>query len=131
MTARAVRAGLLYFAAAFAAGWMLGPLRELLIVPRWGRPIGLLADAPLILGASFLAARALLARRAPPFGRGERAAMGLVALAALLAGEDAVTRALEGTSIFAKWTGGGLAEGLAGFGLPLVFAVLPLVVGRR
>jgi hypothetical protein len=44
-----VKAGALYFALAFAAGWVFGPIRALLVIPRFGRTAGSLFEAPLML----------------------------------------------------------------------------------
>jgi hypothetical protein len=43
-----LRAGSLYFMLVFTVGWVLGPIRELLVVPRTGRTVGVLLEAPLM-----------------------------------------------------------------------------------
>ena len=57
MGGRIVRASLLYWGLAFAAGWLLGPIRELWVVPRFGRTAGFLLEASLMLLVIFAAAR--------------------------------------------------------------------------
>ena len=37
------KAALAYFALLFALGWVLGPIRELLVIPRFGAAMPLLA----------------------------------------------------------------------------------------
>lgn len=51
------KAGAFFFGLAFAAGWVLGPIRELWVVPRFGRTAGLLLEAPVMLAVMFAAAR--------------------------------------------------------------------------
>jgi len=43
---RALKTGALYFALVFAAGWVLGPVRELFVVPHVGRTAGVLLGLP-------------------------------------------------------------------------------------
>lgn len=57
-----LKASALYFALTFAAGWVLGPIREFRIIPRLGRTAGLLLEAPLMLAVSFAAARWVVSR---------------------------------------------------------------------
>src|SRR5262249_61178717 len=53
---RVLIAGTVYFAFAFAAGWVFGPIRELLVIPRVGRTVGYLFEAPLMLAVMVVAA---------------------------------------------------------------------------
>ncbi|MBR0662431.1 hypothetical protein GXW75_24460, partial [Roseomonas oryzicola] len=53
----AARAGVLYGGLAFAAGAVLGPLRELLLAPRIGGLAAALAEAAAMAGLLWLAAR--------------------------------------------------------------------------
>jgi hypothetical protein len=125
-----LRAGALYFALAFAAGWVLGPIREVWVIPRFGRTAGLLLEAPLIVAVSFVAARWVLQRFAVPPWLATRAVIGLVALGMLLVAEVVGARYLRGLS---------LADYVASFRSPpgavtaasfLVFAAMPMLVAR-
>ncbi|WP_431284795.1 hypothetical protein ACQW02_08285 [Humitalea sp. 24SJ18S-53] len=107
--------------AAFAAGFVLGPIREFLLVPAMGRIGALLVELPLLLlFCAWIAPRII--RR---FAVRARLAMGLCALALLLVLEFLAGVALRG------WD---LAEWLADFATPpglltlaayAVFAWLP------
>jgi hypothetical protein len=46
---RPLKAGLIYFLLVFAFGWVLGPIRELWAVPRFGRRAALLVEAVIML----------------------------------------------------------------------------------
>jgi hypothetical protein len=125
-----LQAGALYFALTFAAGWILGPIREFWVIPRLGRTVGFLLEAPLMLVVSFLVARWVVRRVAVPPTLQTRALVGLVALGMLLVAELLGAWGLRGLSP---------ADYLASFGsrpgavtaatLPF-FAAIPLLIGR-
>ena len=46
---RTLKAGTIYFLLVFAVGWVLGPIRELWLVPHLGRTTGSLFEAPLMV----------------------------------------------------------------------------------
>jgi len=123
---RAVPRGLLYALVAFAFGFVLAPVRELLLAPRVGLLAATLAELPaMLLFCWWLAGR--LARGLP--GPRARLAMGAAALAALLLAEFGVGAALRGRDL-AGWlrhfaTAEGAATGLS----YLVFAALPAARG--
>jgi hypothetical protein len=51
---RTVKAGVLYFAIVFGAGFVLGPIRLLWAVPRFGERMAELMEAPVMLSLPFL-----------------------------------------------------------------------------
>ena len=51
---RRLKAGLIYFLLIFALGWVLGPIRELWAVPRFGRITALLCEAVIMVIAMLL-----------------------------------------------------------------------------
>ncbi|HYC23067.1 MAG TPA: hypothetical protein VEI94_10205, partial [Candidatus Bathyarchaeia archaeon] len=82
---RALNAGAVYFALVFGAGFALGAIRLLVVVPRLGARTAELIEAPIMLAVTFLAARWTVSRLAVPPAWTRRLAMGGVALALLLA----------------------------------------------
>jgi len=52
-----LRAGVLYFAVVFGAGFILGPIRLLWAVPRFGPRIAELMEMPIMLVVIVVAAR--------------------------------------------------------------------------
>ena len=80
---RVLKAGALYFAAVFGAGFILGPIRILWAVPRFGPRVAELMETPLMLAVIIVAARAIVRRVAIPPAPAPRLGMGGVALALL------------------------------------------------
>ncbi|MFN7635213.1 MAG: hypothetical protein ACK5PI_10955 [Acetobacteraceae bacterium] len=116
--------GAVYFAACFAAGAMLGPIRVLLLEPGIGMVAAVMLEAPLILAVAAFTARAVLRRwpLASPL------AVGAVGLVLLLAAEAALATILDRPSPLdpprgpADWAGVALKGG---------FALMPAVLARR
>jgi hypothetical protein len=54
---RAAEPGVVYFLVVFAVGWILGPIRTLWAVPRFGALAGALMEAPLMLISMLVAAK--------------------------------------------------------------------------
>jgi len=48
---RALKAGVIYFVLVFAVGWVLGPIRELWAVPRFGRTTAVSFEPVIMLAA--------------------------------------------------------------------------------
>jgi hypothetical protein len=59
---RSLKAAVIYFLFVFAVGWVLGPIRELWVVPRFGRTTGVLLEAPIMLIAMIISARWVIRR---------------------------------------------------------------------
>ena len=129
---RALRAALLYFAVVFAAGFFLGTIRSLLLVPRLGEARAILVEAPLMLAVSLVAARFVVRRLAVPARLADRLQMGLIAFVLLMLAEI-----LLGMMLFATTPAATLAAmvspvRLPGFMVQLLFAALPaLLLVRR
>jgi len=61
-----VKAGVLYFALVFGAGFVLGTLRTLWVVPRVGTRMAELMETPIMLVITIVAARWIVHRLAVP-----------------------------------------------------------------
>jgi len=120
---------LIYFAAVFAVGFLLGSVRTVWLAPRIGVLLAVLVELPFMLAASWLCARRVLSRRPLP-RRGAALAMGLMAFVLLMAVELALAVAGFGQTP-GQWLAAlGTAAGLAGLAGQAVFALLPAVLWR-
>ena len=122
----ALKAGATYFAIVYLAGFVLGTVRVLLVVPRVGELTAVLLETPLILAVSWTGSRWCVDRFAVPQKASPRVVMGSSALVLLLLGE-------LGVSLFAfgrPWADTLAAfrspPGLIGLSAQGVFALLPL-----
>ena len=88
---RPLRAGIAYFAIVFAIGFVLGTIRVLLVIPRFGDTNAVLLELPVMLALSWFACRALINRFDVPPKGSARLAMGGVAFALLMLAELAVS----------------------------------------
>jgi hypothetical protein len=131
LVSKIAAAGALYFALVFAAGFLLGVVRELLLVPRVGIRTAELCEIPVMLCLAFLAARWVVRRRELPPTVASRLGMGAVALALLLAAELAVAIGLRGASLSEAFASRDPVSGAAYRVALALFALMPLVVGRR
>jgi hypothetical protein len=124
---RVGRAALAYFAIVFAAGAVLGTVRESLVLPRYG-PLGaVMLEAPAMLLACWLAARWVV-RRFAIMALGARLRLGLAAFAMLLAAELAGSLALRGMSA-GEWEAHfAQPEGFLALSLFVAFAAMPVIV---
>jgi hypothetical protein len=125
---RTLKASFGYFALVFAVGFALGAIRVPFVVPRLGVRWAELLEMPLMLLASFLAAR-FCVRRYGPFSVARRFAVGALALALLVAAELCLTLALE-QSIKEYVAGRDPVSGTAYLISLVVFAAMPLFIGR-
>jgi hypothetical protein len=126
---RQVRAGVAYFGWVFAAGFVLGTLRVLLVVPALGALAAVVLEVPVMLAIAWIIAGRVAARWAVPSRIGARLVMGGVALTLLLAAERLLGAALGTWEPPLASPAGrvGLAA-QAAFGL---IPVLQLLAGRR
>jgi hypothetical protein len=126
-----LKAGALYFLLVFGAGFALGTLRVLLVVPRLGARTAELIEAPVMLAVTVLAARWTVRRLAVPPARVPRLAMGGIALGLLLAAEFTLVLGLRGMSMRDYFASLDPVSGTVYYALLGVFAVMPLLVARK
>lgn len=124
-----VRAATLYFVTVYSAGFVLGSLREVLLVPALGSFSATAIEAPAMLAVCFAAARWITRRPVRPYTLRQRLALGAIAFGLLMLAEMVFAYALRGLT-FTMWVAefatpqGALSGALFG-----AFAILPALVG--
>lgn len=121
-------AGAAYFAIVFAAGFVCGVGRELVVTPALGSTLATLLEVPVMLTVCYLAAREVT-RRIDRATR-TRLIMGLVAFALLMVAELAFASLIRGWSINTWLTHFASPDGAIALLMFVLFALMPLVAGR-
>lgn len=128
---RALRAAFLYFALVFAAGFLFGTIRTMVLVPRLGEARAILVESPLMLAVSLVAARFVVQRLAVSERLSDRLAMGLIAFLFLMLAETLLGVLLFGTTPTATLAAMVSPAKLPGFMVQLLFAALPALLLLR
>ena len=131
---RTLRAAGIYFAIVFAAGFIFGTIRTLLLVPHIGATAAVTIEAPLILLVSWFASLAVVERLQIPAEFSRRLAMGAYAFTILMVAELAL-----GVILFGQTPAGHFASyrdlsQQIGLAAQLAFAFIPALqvsFGRR
>jgi hypothetical protein len=126
-----LKAAALYFGIVFGTGFVLGPIRMLGAVPRFGPRMAELMEMPVMLVVVVAAARWTVRRLAVPPAPARRVGMGSVALALLPAAELTVALWLRGLSIPEYVASLDPVSGPVYAGSLGAFAVMPLLVARN
>jgi hypothetical protein len=126
-----MKAGAVYFALVFGAGFALGALRVLFVVPHLGARTAELIEAPLMLAVTYFAARSTVRRLAVPSAWAPRLYMGCIALTLLLALEFTLALGLRGLSLREYFASLDPVSGTVYYALLAVFALMPAFVERR
>ena len=125
-----VKAGILYFVLVFAAGWVLGPIREFWLIPLVGQRAGLLTEVPLMVLAMIAAARWTIRKLGVTYAITTRTIMGVVALGLLLIAEAMGVRWARHLSWEAYLARFDLVTGsITGLSF-LLYAAMPMLVKR-
>jgi hypothetical protein len=125
-----LKAGLLYFALIFGVGFVLGTVRTLWIVPRFGTRIAELMEMPVMFVVTVLAARWVARRLCLPPAPATRLGVGFVALAFLLISEFSFVLWLRGLPIGEYLANRDPVAGTAYIVMLGAFSVMPLLVAR-
>ncbi len=126
-----LKAAVAYFAMVFGVGFVLGTFRVLWLAPQIGTRAAELLESPLMLLVTFLAARWVNTHCSRGGRPRDHLAMGLTALAFLLAAEIGLGLALRGGSVRTILLDKDLVSGTVYYALLGVYALLPWLLGRR
>lgn len=124
-------AGAAYFALVFGAGFVLGIIRELWAVPRFGMRVAELIEAPIMLAVVIFTASWIIARTGLSPAAPARVGMGLIALVLLLAAEFAAVIWLRGLSIEEYIAARDPVSGSVYVVMLALYTMMPLAVLRR
>lgn len=125
-----LKAGVLYFALVFGAGFVLGTIRILWIVPRFGTRTAELMEAPIMLVVTMLAARWVARLLSLTPKAGTRLGVGFTALGLMLGAESTFVLWLQGLTIGEYLASRDPVSGTVYFVMLGVFALMPLLVAR-
>lgn len=128
---RILKAGALYFALLFGVGFVLGPVRILWVVPRFGTRMAELMEAPIMLIVTVVAAQWIVRRLAVPPTPFSRLGMGCLALGLLLTAEFTLVLWFRGESISEYLASRDPVSGTVYYVLLGIFAIMPVLVARK
>jgi hypothetical protein len=126
-----LKAGILYFALTFGAGFVLGPIRVFRVVPHLGERTAELMEMPIMLGVMIMAARWIVRHLAVPSTWSSRLGMGGVALGFILAAELMLVCWLRGLSLGEYVASRDPVAGAVYLVMLAVFPLMPRLVARR
>ena len=125
-----LRARVLYFAIVFGAGFLLGSIRVLWIVPHFGERTAELMETPIMFVVTVVASRWIVRRLAVPPAMLGRLGMGGVALVLMLVAEFTLVLRLRGLSISEYFANRDPVAGVVYYAMLGVFSIMPVLVGR-
>jgi hypothetical protein len=125
-----LKAGALYFALVFGAGFVLGPIRILWLVPRFGTRIAELMETPLMFAVIIVAARWVVRRLALSSTSSKRLGVGIIALGLLLVAEFSLVLWLRGLTFRDYLASRDPVAGTVYIVMLGLFAIMPLLVAR-
>lgn len=121
----------LYLVLVFGAGFVLGTIRVLLLVPRFGERLAELMEVPLMMVVIVFAAKWVLQRFAVPPAVAIRLAVGLVALTLIVLLEFTLVLRVRGLTLAEYFRGRDPVSGTVYYLMLVVFALMPVLVARR
>jgi hypothetical protein len=125
------KAALAYFAAVFAAGFALGVIRTLWVVPAIGVRSAELIEMPLMIVVSIIACRSVILLFAVPPFVWPRLKMGLLAVVLLVGAELGLNSLFFGRAASEYLTNRDPVSGTAYFLALGIFAAMPVLLKRR
>ena len=125
-----VRAGISYFLVTFAAAFLFGTFRQLVLVPAIGVTYAVLIEMPVILSIAYFVARWINEKfnRATTFL--QRLAIGVIGFTCLMFSEAGLSSLFRGWT-FDKWLGHfATPDGAISLVMFVLFAFIPVLAGR-
>jgi len=126
-----LKAGALYFAVVFGAGFVLGTIRTVWAVPRFGTRVAELMETPIMFVVTVLAARWIVRRLAVPGKAPSRLGMGCIGLGLMLVAEFTLVLWLRGLSISEYLASRDPVSGTVYYVMLGLFCIMPLLVPPR
>jgi len=128
---RVLSTSLIYFGLVFASGFVLAPVRILVLQPRVGERLAELIELPLMVLVSWLLASWLMRRKLMPYRRWQRILVGALALLLILLAEFWVVLFVREISLDEYLATRDPVAALAYYISLLMFAAMPVWVARR
>jgi hypothetical protein len=127
-----LKSGLFYFVLVFAAGFALGTIRTLWIVPRMkiGARAAELIEAPIMVTVSLVAAGWVVRRLDVPFQLSSRLGMGCAALGLMLLAEFTLVLRMRKLSLAQYLAARDPVSGTVYYVALAFFAIMPMLVAR-
>ena len=129
--ALALRAGFIYFALIFSAGFTLGIFRIFVLLPRLAPSLAVLIELPLILAICWFAAKWTVKKFAVPAVVANRLVMGLSAFVFLMLAETILATAGFGRTFAGLLSSFATPEGALGLAGQMFFALFPYLLLKR
>jgi hypothetical protein len=126
-----LKAGAAYFAVVFAAAFVLGVVRVLWALPRYGERTAELMEAPVMLGVIVAAAWWITRRSASAFSAIQRLGTGIVALNLLVVVESSFVLLLKELTLAQYFASRDVVAGLVYMTLVGMFAAMPALMPRH
>ena len=126
-----LKAGILYFALVFGVGFVLGSVRILWVVPRFGARTAELMETPIMFVVTIVAARWVVRRLAVPPKPSNRLGMGCIGLGLMLVAEFTLVLWLRGLSISEYLASRDPVSGTVYYVMLGVLCIMPLLVARK
>ena len=126
-----LKAGILYFALVFGVGFVLGSVRTLWVVPRFGARTAELMETPIMFVVTIVAARWVVRRLAVPRKPSNRLGMGCIGLGLMLVAEFTLVLWLRGVSIDEYLASRDPVSGTVYYVMLGVLCIMPLLVARK
>ena len=125
-----LQAAVLYFLLVFGAGFVLGTVRVLLLVPLLGERTAELLEMPLMLIVTVVAARWIIRQKMDDHRLPATLAVGFIALGILLIAELVVGMRLRGMSTAEVFLDRDPVSGAAYYASLVFFAAMPAILTR-
>jgi len=129
--ALALRAGFVYFALVFTAGFVLGTIRIFITLPHLGPTLAVLVEIPVILAICWFAAKWIVGKLAVPAVIADRLVMGFAAFAFLMFAEFVLAIAGFGLTLVGSLRVLATPQGAIGLASQMFFALFPYLLLRR
>jgi hypothetical protein len=124
-------AAFVYFVIVYACGFATGVVREFLVTPRTGLTLALWIELPIMVSASFFAARYVLHRFGVKEYPQDHLLLGLLSLVLLITAEEVMSLALRGITIFTLWAHFTPLAAVANLAGLLLFGLMPVLIGLQ